>query len=103
MAGLRKGRAKEFGRTTARVRGRKKKGSPPFPSRARKSLSISLSKACRAGQRKDSKRLGSLSARLTAKKLYEHVKLEYERVTSQLHLGEMKEVESSDANTNAFV
>ena len=67
VAGLRKGRAKEFGRTSARVRGRKKKGSPPFPSRARKSLY--LSEAYRAGQEKDSKRLGTLSARLIAKKL----------------------------------
>ena len=40
-----------------------------FFSRARKSLSLSLSKAYRAGQGKDSKRLGTLSARLIAKKL----------------------------------
>ena len=66
MAGLRMGRAKEFERTSARVRGRKKKGSPPFHSRARKSLS--QFPYC-AGQGKVSKRLGTLSARLTAKKL----------------------------------
>ena len=65
VAGLRMGRAKEFERTSARVRGRKKKGSPPFHSRVRKSLSLSLLRR----PRKDSKRLGTLSARLTAKKL----------------------------------
>ena len=98
VAGLRKGRAKEFGRTTARVRGRKKKGSATLSSRARKSLS--LSKTYRAGQEKDSKRLGTLSARDIAKKLYEYVKLEYERLTSLLHLGRLQ---SSDANTKASV
>ena len=77
MAGLQKGRGKEFGHTRARVRGRNKKVFLSFSSRDRKSLS--LSKDCYAGQRKDSKRLESLSARLFAKKLCEHVKLEYIR------------------------
>ena len=75
VACLRKGRGKEFGRRRARVRGRNKQGFLSFSSRDRKSLS--LSKDCHAGQRKDSKRLGLLSARLTAKKLCEHVELEY--------------------------
>ena len=78
------------------MRGRKKKGFPPFSLRARKSLS--LSKAYRAGQGKDRKRLGSLSARLIAKTSCDM----YERFTSQFHLGEMKEVDSSDANTKSF-
>ena len=80
------GRAKEFLRTSAL--GRKKKISPPFPSRAQKSLC--LSKAYYAGQGKESERLGTLSERVVAKTLHEHVKLEYERLTPQLHLGEMK-------------
>ena len=75
MAGLRKGRGKEFGRTRARMRGRNKQGFLSFSSLDRKSLS--LSKDYHAGQRKYSKRLGSLSARLVAKTLCEHVKLEY--------------------------
>ena len=82
------GRAKEFLRTSAL--GRKKKVSPPFPSRAQKSLCLSLSKAYYAGQGKESERLGTLSERVVAKTLREHVKLEYERLTSQLHSGEMK-------------
>ena len=77
MAGLRKGRGKEFGSTSGRVRGRNKQGLLSFSSRDRKSLS--LSKDRHAGQRKDSKRLELLSTRLIAKKLCGHVKLEYIR------------------------
>ena len=77
MAGLQKGRGKEFGRTRVCVRGRNKQGFLSFSSRDPKSLS--LSKDCHAGQRKDSKSLGSLTARLIARKLCEHVKLEYIR------------------------
>ena len=75
MAGLQKGRGKEFGRTRAReLRGEISKVSFPSPHATEKSLS--LSKDFHAGQRKDSKRLGLLSARVIARKLCEHVKLE---------------------------
>ena len=77
VAGLQKGRGKEFGRTRARVRGRNKQGFLSFSSRDRKALS--LSKDFHAGQRKESKRLGLLSARVIARKLCKHVKLEYIR------------------------
>lgn len=61
------GRAKEFLRTSAL--GRKKKVSPLFPSRAQKSLCLSLSKAYYAGQGKESEGLGTLSERVVAKTL----------------------------------
>ena len=78
MAGLQKGRGKEFGRTRVCVRGRNKQGFLSFSSRDRKVPF--LSKDFHAGQRKDSKRLGLLiSARVIARKLCEHVKLEYIR------------------------
>ena len=77
VAGLQKGRGKEFGRTRVCVRGRNKQGFLSFSSRDPKSFS--LSKDCHAGQRKVSKSLGSLTARLIARKLCEHVKLEYIR------------------------
>ena len=93
VAGLRKGRAKEFGRTSARVRGRKKKGSPLFPSRARKSLY--LSEAYCAGQGKDSKRLGTLSARFIAKNVT--------CLAPIRKVDEMKAVQWRDANTKAFI
>ena len=78
VAGLQKGRGKEFGRTRARAcEGEISKVSFPSPHATEKSLS--LSKDFHAGQRKDSKRLGLLSARVIARKLCEHVKLEYIR------------------------
>ena len=79
MAGLQKGRGKEFGRTRARAcEGEISKVSFPSPHATEKSLS--LSKDFHGGQRKDSKRLGLLiSARVIARKLCEHVKLEYIR------------------------
>ena len=87
VAGLRKGRGKEFGRTRAHVREGNKKGPLPFslPPPPNLNLLLSLSKAYRTGQEKDSKRLELLSARLIAKKICEHVELKCARLTSQLH------------------
>ena len=84
MAGLRKGRVKVFGRTRARACEEKIRMVPfpspsPLPPLSISIIFLSLSKACHVAQGKDSKRLESLSARLIAKKISEHLKLEYIR------------------------
>ena len=71
MAGLRKGREKEFGRTLVRVRGRNNKGPIPFSLPPPQLKSLSLSKAYCAGLGKDSKRLELSTVRLIAKKIFE--------------------------------
>ena len=87
VAGLWKGTGKEFGRTSRHVRGRNKKSPHPFslPPPLLKSLFLSLLKAYRSCQGKDSKRLELLSACLIDKKTCEHVELKNARLTFQLH------------------
>ena len=77
VAGLQKGRERNSGARARELRGEISKVSFPSPHATEKSLS--LSKDFHAGQRKDSKRLGLLSARVIARKLCKHVKLEYIR------------------------
>ena len=74
VAGLRKGRGKEFGRTLVRVRGRNNRGPVPIPfSLPLPNLNpfLSLSKACCACLGKDSKRSELSTVRHIAKKIFE--------------------------------